>query len=167
MKTGSTLTEIKMKFFLPCTQGSNDDWYVLELEDIVKLGNGALLWFFLWTATINSVFLAKTRPWAALQPITIQSAFKYREEIWPELRLSGNISGTNSTNEMIMFKPRHGKVNIRVRATVWKKARLLDILLKERRPEILNLGLKCFHTRVFCLGNYSTSSNQCHTPQIG
>lgn len=77
MKTGSTLTEIKMKFFLPCTQGSNDDWYVLELEDIVKLGNGALLWFFLWTATINSVFLAKTRPWAALQPITIQSAFKY------------------------------------------------------------------------------------------
>lgn len=46
MKTGSTLTEIKMKFFLPCTQGSNDDWYVLELEDIVKLGNGALLWSF-------------------------------------------------------------------------------------------------------------------------
>lgn len=47
MKTGSFLLEIKIKFFLPCTQGGNDEWYVLELDDIVKLGNDALLWSIL------------------------------------------------------------------------------------------------------------------------
>lgn len=47
MKTGSFLIEIKMKVFLPCTQGGYDEWYVLELDDIVKLGNDALLWSIL------------------------------------------------------------------------------------------------------------------------